>query len=237
MNATTLIAKAQSLGVTLAVKDGMIHPSGATSPEARALLVQMIPMKQAIIEALTWPQNDALEAELRPDPRTGDLTSFVGAIVTGEDLAVLQQRATANRWVLHTLPSGDKWYISGLTARSEFGRIIAGGAPDAGHYHYTIKPGTPLYNSALDFKQYKRWLWAKMSPTAGDAAVLAELYTIINGAWVGSDVFVDGPNADAVVAAAGWLMNQYADKELPILNKSVQSSLLVADEKKKAKAY
>ena len=37
MNATTLIAKAQTLGVTLAVRDGMIHPTGATSPEARAL--------------------------------------------------------------------------------------------------------------------------------------------------------------------------------------------------------
>lgn len=216
MNAVTLIAKAQTLGVTLTVRDGMIYPSGATSPEARALLVQMRPIKQAIIDALTWPQNDALEAELRPDPRTGDLTNFVGAIVTSEDLAVLQQRATANRWTLHTLPSGDKWYISGLTARCDFGRIIAGGAPDEGHYHYVIKPATPLYHRAANFTAYKQWLWPKMQNDTGDAAVLAELYTIINGAWAGCNVYVDGPHADAVVAAAGWLLNQYQGKELPI---------------------
>lgn len=226
MDATTLVAKAQALGVTLTVRDGMIHPSGATSPEARALLVQMIPMKQAIIDALTWPQNDVLEAELNPDPATADLTGFVGAIVTAADLAVLQKRATALGWTLHTLPSDTKWYISGLFAPRDFGKLVAGGAPDAGHYHYIIKPNTPLHNPALDFKAYKSWLWTKMSPSAGDAAVLYELYTIVNGAWVGCDVYVDGPNADAVVAAAGWLLNQYKGKALP---------LLVAPDKKKAK--
>lgn len=225
MNATTLIAKAQTLGVTLAVRDGMIHPTGATSPEARALLVQMIPMKQAIIEALTWPHSDALEAELNPDPATADLTDFVGAIVTTDTLAVLQQRATVNGWTLHTLPSDDRWYITGLDARREFGKLIVGAAPDAGHYHYVIKPDTPLHNPALDFKAYKQWLWPKMQETTGDAAVLYELYTIINGAWVGCDVYIDGPNADAVLAAAGWLLNQYADKRLP---------LLAAPDKKKA---
>jgi hypothetical protein len=30
-------------------------------------------------------------------------------------------------------------------------------------------------------------------------------------------VYVDGPNADVVMAAAGWLLNQYADKRLPLL--------------------
>lgn len=237
MNAKEAIAKAKDLGVTLAVKDGMIHPTGATSPEARALLVQMIPMKQAIIEALTWPQNEALEAELAPLPLTDDLTCFVGAIVDDDVLEVLQQRAIAERWTLHTLPSDDKWYISGLTARREFGKLIVGAAPDAGHYHYVIKSGTPLYHKAADHKAYKSWLWTKMQEDTGDAAVLAELYTIINGAWVGCDVYIDGPNADAVIAAAGWLLNQYKDKGLPILNKPVQPQLLVADDKKKAKAY
>lgn len=224
MDAKTAIAKAQSLGVTLTVRDGMIHPSGATSPEARALLVQMIPIKQAIIEALTWPRNDALEAELHPEPATADLTAFVGAIVTAADLAVLQQRATALGWTLHTLPSDAKWYISGLFAPRAFGKLVAGAAPDAGHYHYIIKAGTPLHNPALDFNAYKKWLWPKMQNDTGDASILYELYAIINGAWVGCDVYVDGPNADAVVAAAGWLMNQYQGKALP---------LLVAPDKKK----
>lgn len=216
MNAKEAIAKAQSLGVTLTVKDGMIHPAGATSPEARALLAQMRPIKQAIIDELVWPHGKALEAELAPHPATGDLTSWVGAIVSADDLAVLQRRCTENRWTLHTLPSGDKWYISGIDAKCDLGRIIAGGAPDEGHYHYVIKPGTPLYHRDADFKAYKQWLWPKMQNDTGDAAVLYELYTIINGAWCGADVYVDGPNADAVVAAAGWLMNQYIGKGLPI---------------------
>lgn len=237
MNAKEAIAKAQALGVTLAVKGGMIHPTGATSPEARALLVQMIPMKQDIIEALTWPQNEALEAELRPDPRTGDLTFFVGAIVAADALAVLQKRCDEKGWTLHTRPSDSKWYVSGMEARREFGKLIVGAAPDEGHYHYVIKPGTPLYHKAADHKAYKSWLWPKMQEDTGDAAVLGELYTIINGAWVGCDVYVDGLHADAVIAAAGWLLNQYKGKGLPILNKPAQPSLLNVDDNKKVKAY
>lgn len=217
MNAKEAIAKAQSLGITLTVRDGMIHPTGATSPEARALLAQMKGIKQAIIDELIWPRNEALEAELSPDPMDADVTAFVGAIVNADTLAALQQRATANGWTLHTRPSDTKWYITGLDARREFGKLIVGAAPDAGHYHYTIKPGTPLHNPALDFKAYKQWLWPKMQNDTGDAAVLAELYTIINGPWVGCDVYVDGPNADVVMAAAGWLLNQYTDKRLPLL--------------------
>ena len=111
-----------------------------------------------------------------------------------------------------------------MDARREFGKLIVGAAPDAVHYHYVIKPNTPLHNPALDFKAYKQWLWPKMQEATGDAATLYELYTITNGAWVGCDVYIDGPNADAVMAAAGWLLNQYADKRLP----------MVAPDKKKA---
>ncbi len=237
MDAKTAIAKAQQLGIILTVKDGMIYPSGATSPEARALLAQMKPIKQAIIDELVWPRGEALEVELTPLPVTDDLTCFVGAIVAPDVLEVLQERATAQGWTLHTLPSGDKWYITGIEApATPMGKIIAGGAPDEGHYHYIIKPGTPLYHRAADFKAYKQWLWPKMQNDTGDAAVLAELYTIINGAWVGCDVYVDGPHADAVVAAAGWLLNQYAGQGLPIFAAPAQQPLLAAEEKK-VKAY
>jgi hypothetical protein len=101
-----------------------------------------------------------------------------------------------------------------IVIQREFGKIIAGGNPGEGHYHYIIKPGNPLYQRLPSAQDYKRWIWPKMSE---DADVLAELYTIINGAFVGCDVYVDGPHADAVVGAAGYLFNQYGGKLLPIL--------------------
>lgn len=66
-NARELVAKAKALGVTLAVKDGMIHPSGATSPEAKALLAQMRPLKQAIIDELAAALEFTLE-DVEPLP-------------------------------------------------------------------------------------------------------------------------------------------------------------------------
>lgn len=216
MNAKEAITKAGELGVTLTVRDGMIYPSGATTPEAKALLVQMRPIKQAIIDELVWPHGATVEATLHPDPATADLCCFVGAIVPSDVLSVLQSRCVALGWALHTLPSDSKWYVTGMSAKREMGKLIVGAAPDEGHYHYVIKPGTPLCHRAKDATAYKLWLWPKMQEQGGDAAVLAELYTIVNGAWVGCDVYVDGPNADMVMAAAGWLLNQYKGKELPI---------------------
>lgn len=224
MNAKEAIARANELGVTLTVKDGMIYPSGATSPEARALLVGMRPLKQAIIDEVERRETQILvdevaqqfAPEMAPDAATADLTAFVGAIVDNDVLGVLQGRCVALGWTLHTLPSDDKWYITGMSAKREMGKIIAGGKPEEGHYHYTIKPGTPLYHRSADSKAYKAWLWPKMQDDTGDADVLAALYTIINGAWVGCDVYVDGPNADVVAAAAGYLLNQYRGKTLPI---------------------
>jgi len=224
MNAKEAIAKAQALGVTLTVRDGMIYPSGATSPEARALLWGMRPLKQAIIDEVERRETQALidaatqqhDAALSPEPATSDLTHFVGAIVRSDTLNVLQGRCVALGWTLHTLPADDKWYITGMSAKREMGKIIAGGKPEEGHYHYAIKPWTPLYHRTTDSKAHNQWLWPKMQDDTGDADVLAALYTIINGAWVGCDVYVDGPNADVVMAAAAYLLNQYRDKTLPI---------------------
>lgn len=211
-NALTLIDQARSIGLTLTVRDGMIYPSGVTSPEARALLALMKPIKQAIIDALTQP---AVPEPL--DPVTADLTDFVGAIVDSGTLAILQKRCNALKWTLHTLPAGDQWHVTGYHAQRELGKIIAGAATNEGHYHYVIKPGTPLHLKAPDDAAYKRWIWAKMQDSdTGDAAVIAELYAIINGAWVGCDVYVDGPHASMVVAAAGYLFNQYQDTKPPL---------------------
>lgn len=212
MEALTLIDQAKELGLTLTVKDGMINAHGKRTPAIMALLDQMKPIKQAIIDALTQP------AVLEPlDPITADLTGFVGAIVDNETLDILQQRCNALNWTLHTLPAGDQWYITGYHAQRELGKIIAGAATNAGHYHYVIKPGTPLHFKALDDAAYKRWIWAKMQDSdTGDAAVLSELYVIINGAWVGCDVYVDGPHASMVVAASGYLFNHYQDTKPPL---------------------
>lgn len=214
-DALTLIDQAKALGLTLTVKDGMIYPSGVTSPEVRALLALMKPMKQAIIEALTNPV--VVEPESKLDPATADLTDFVGANVDSDALAILQSRCNALNWTLHARQADEKWHITGYHAHREFGKIIAGAATNAGHYHYVIKPGTPLYFKATDDAAYKRWIWAKMQDgETGDAAVIAELYVIINGAWVGCDVYVDGPHASMVVAAAGYLLNQYKDTKPPL---------------------
>ena len=213
MEATILINQAKELGLTLTVRDGMINAHGKRTPEVMSLLEQMKPMKAAIVETLTQPA--VLESTL--DPTTADLTDFVGAIVDNETLAILQQRCNALNWTLHTLPADAKWYVTGYHVQRCFGKIIAGAATNAGHYHYVIKPGTPLYFKAPDESAYKRWIWAKMQDSeTGDAAVLAELYVIINGAWVGCDVYVDGPHASMVVAAAGYLFNQYNDTKPPL---------------------
>lgn len=211
MDALTLIDQAHSLGLTLTVKDGMINAHGKRTPDVVALLEQMKPMKAAIIQAL---QPEPLRKLL---PITDDLTDFVGAIVDNETLDILQERCNALNWTLHTLPSGEKWYVTGYQARRDMGKLIAGGSPTEGHYHYVIKPGTPLYFKAPDDAAYRRWIWAKMQDNeTGDAAVLAELYVIINGPWVGCDVYVDGPYAAMVVAAAGYLLNHYTDIKPPL---------------------
>lgn len=213
MEATILIDQAKALGLTLTVKDGMINAHGKRTPEIMTLLERMKPIKQAIIQALTQPA--VVESTL--DPATADLTDFVGAIVDNDTLAILQQRCNALNWTLHTLPADAKWRITGYHAQRCFGKIIAGAATNAGHYHYVIKPSTPLYFKASDDVAYKRWIWAKMQEgETGDATVLAELYVIINGAWVGCDVYVDGPYAAMVVAAAGYLLNHYTDTKPPL---------------------
>jgi len=212
MDALTLIDQARGLGLTLAVKDGMINAHGKRTPEIMSLLEQMKPMKQAILAALT---PEPLRKMLLPV--TDDLTDFVGAIVDTEVLAILQERCNALNWTLHAIPSGEKWYITGYHARRVMGKLIVGAAANEGHYHYVIKPGTPLYFRAPDDAAYKRWIWAKMQDSeTGDAAVLGELYVIINGAWVGCDVYVDGPYAAMVLAAAGYLLNHYTDTKPPL---------------------
>jgi len=158
-----------------------------------------------------------LDEELTLDPRTSALTDFAGAIVTDTELDELQWRCINAGLTLHALPSDDKWYVTGADGKAnKVGKIVCGAAPDTGHYHYVIKPETPLYQRTADFDSYKRWLWTRMKD---DGVVLNEMYTIINGAWVGCDVYVDGPNADGVVAAAGWLLNQYNVDGLPIMTK------------------
>lgn len=101
----------------------------------------------------------------------------------------------------------------------EFGKIIAGGKPSKHSYRYVIKPGTPLYRRERDEQAYKRWLWSSMNDESGSAEVLYELYVIINGAWVGCDVYVEGPFASGVVAAAGYLMNQYTGEQMPLVER------------------
>ncbi len=52
MDAKTAIQQAQTLGITLTIKDGMINVNGKRTPEVMALLDQMRPLKQAIIDEL-----------------------------------------------------------------------------------------------------------------------------------------------------------------------------------------
>lgn len=224
MNATTVIELAQSAGLTLTVTGDSLNIKGVRTPEFDRVIELIKPIKADVVAALSAAAAveslTTLEEELTLDPLTDDAVLFVGAIITQEELDALQKRASANGNTLHARPSGDKWYVTGYSVRAMSGKIIAGGAPDAGHYRYTIKPGTPLYYRARDNNEYKRWLWPRIQDDqGGDAAVIAELYAIINGAWVGCDVYVDGPFSDVVVAAAGWLYNQYTVDGLPIFTK------------------
>lgn len=108
-----------------------------------------------------------------------------------------------------------------MTQRT-FGKIIAGGKPGKHNYRYIIKPGQPLYRK--ESADYKRWLWSKMQDDENaDDKVINALYEVINGAWVGCDVYVDGPNASAVVAAAGYLLNQYTSTQMPLVERKRQT--------------
>lgn len=239
-----VIDQARKLGIGLTVDGDRLKVIGEQTPEFYALVNMIKPIKFDVIETLKfhkaaerWDKQgeltlaeteeqtaddfnaswQALDEELTLDPRTSALTDFAGAIVTDTELDELQWRCINAGLTLHALPSDDKWYIVGADGKAnKVGKIVCGAAPDTGHYHYVIKPETPLYQRTVDFDSYKRWLWTQMKD---DGVVLNEMYTIINGAWVGCDVYVDGPNADGVVAAAGWLLNQYNVDGLPIMTK------------------
>lgn len=155
----------------------------------------------------------ALDEFLTLKPETSDITDFVGAIVDNQALAILQKRCNALGWTLHARPADTKWYIAGVQAKRELGKLIAGAPKSEGRYHYTIRYGTPLYRA--ESADYKTWLWQQMK--AGNADIMQALHEIMNGVYVGCDVYVDGPNADGIVAAAGYLLNQYKGDKLPIL--------------------
>ncbi len=164
-------------------------------------------MTQATLDS--W---DTLEATLTPDPATADLTDFVGAIVGKAALDTIQKRCTEKGWTLHAKAAGDKWYIVGMDAKCrEWGNLKVGWSETEGHYHYAIKAKTPLYRASET--GYKAWLWDKMQK---DAAVLHELYVIVNGAYVGCDVYIDGPNASVVMAAVAYLIKEYKSDGLPM---------------------
>lgn len=156
---------------------------------------------------------DQLDAMLTLDPATSDLTQFVGAIVAADDLGTLQKRCVEKGWTLHARETGDGWYVTGIEAKRTFGKLIEGNKKDEGHYHYEIKPGTPLHR--LVSPTYKTWLWQQMQ--AGNVDIIRALHEVFNGAWVGCDVYVFGPNASGVIAAAGYLMQRYDGETLPIL--------------------
>ncbi len=155
----------------------------------------------------------ALDEFLTLKPETSDITDFVGAIVDAPSLAILQKRCNALGWTLHARPADTKWYITGVHAQRVLGKLIAGAPKTEGHYHYTIRYGTPLYRA--ESADYKTWLWKQMQ--AGNADIMQTLHEIMNGVYVGCDVYVDGPNAAGIVAAAGYLLNQYKGDKLPIL--------------------
>jgi hypothetical protein len=173
----------------------------------------------------------SLEVELTLDAETTDLFCFVGAIVTRPELDILQARTDAKGWTLHTLPTGDTFYITGVSESDNWhvdgpgpkcvlGNILVGGAEGEGNCYYSIKPGSPLYQRFATGKEYKAWLWPKIKDNLdGDADILAELYTIINAPWVGADIYVDGQHADVVVAAANYLLSKYSADGLPIFTK------------------
>jgi len=91
----------------------------------------------------------------------------------------------------------------------DMGAINAGVCTHVKHYGYTINEQSALYKPELSAEDYKRWLWSAIQDNeqANDLVVNA-LYEVINGAYVGCDVYVDGPNAGGVVAASRWLAQQ-----------------------------
>lgn len=98
-----------------------------------------------------------------------------------------------------------------------WGKIAAGAAMKGCHYQYAISQGSPLYQQ-MDSREYKRWLWNRIQDDDNaDDNVICALYEIINGAYLGSDVYVEGPHADIIVAAIGWLLNQYKVQGVSIL--------------------
>lgn len=86
------------------------------------------------------------------------------------------------------------------------GAINEGPCTHVKHYGYTINEQSALYKPELSAADYKRWLWSVIQDNEqADDLVVNALYEVINGAYVGCDVFVDGPNAAGVVAASNWL--------------------------------
>jgi hypothetical protein len=223
LNAQQVISTAYDAGITLTVEAGQLKIKGTRGDDFDRIVGLLRPVKADVIEALmpapvvdAWVQ---LEVELTLDAKTTDLTDFVGAIVTRPELDILQARVTAKGWTLHTLPAGDNFYVTGLAAQRSMGNILVGGEAGEGNCFYAIKPGSPLYQRFATGKEYKQWLWPRISDESGDADVIAALYEIVNGAWVGCDVFVDGPHADIVCAAANYLLSQYSSEGVPILTK------------------
>jgi len=64
MNVTEALQQAESLGLTLTVKDGMINVNGKRTPEVMAFLEQMKPLKAKLIAALTPDPSASLRASL-----------------------------------------------------------------------------------------------------------------------------------------------------------------------------
>lgn len=73
-----------------------------------------------------------------------------------------------------------------------------------GDWVLNVRPGHPLHRP--ESPAFKRWLWTEMQKPG---LVLFDLYMAQNGAWVGSNVKVAGPNAEVIAAALRHILEHH----------------------------
>lgn len=138
-----------------------------------------------------------------------DATDVVGKLLTTDELVWYRQFVAAKGWTISAKSAGDKWRVTKIDAKRELGqiRLMTEGEPQYRDIVISVNESSALYQP--ESSGYKNWVWSKMQE---DETVLTELYEIANGAYVGCDVYVDGPNAAGVVAAAKYVLKEYAAK-------------------------
>ncbi len=85
-----------------------------------------------------------------------------------------------------------------------------------GDWVVVIRPGHPLFQP--DGPDFKGWIWKKMQECRLE---LFDLYMIQNGAWVGAQVKVVGPNSVFIAAAARYILSHHEEYRQQLIDAGI----------------